>query len=291
MSGKGLDPRLNAYREDLAAADLHGRVDAPRFVEGERRQVRAASAPVRRAARPDAPLDTEALFGELVTVYDEREGRAWGQLEGDGYVGYLPAAALSAELGETTHRVTALRTFLYSAPDIKTPPQALVSLNARLAAAGKLDRFLSLAGGGYAIAAHAAPLREAAADYVSVAERFAGTPYLWGGRTSLGLDCSALVQLSLEAAGIDAPRDTDMQEAALGAALPGETDLAKLARGDLVFWKGHVGIATGEGGLVHANGHHMETVIEPLAEAVERIAAQHGPVSSVRRLSGGGDAR
>lgn len=275
-----LDPKLNAYREDLAAASLRGTVAAPRYVEGERRQVVQASAPVRSAPRFDAPMDTEALFGETVTVFDEQEGWAWVQLERDRYVGYLPVDALSGVGAPATHRVWALRTYVFTAADIKSAPLMLLSLNARVSVGKAGNRLAALAGGGFVPVAHLQPLDAVEPDFVSVAERFVGTPYLWGGRTSLGTDCSGLVQLAMEAAGRSCPRDTYMQEASLGEALPLTKDLSGLQRGDLVFWPGHVGIMVDERRVVHDNAHHMATTIEPLAVVAAR---NPDPIRTVRR--------
>ena len=195
------DPRRHAYRGDLAAEPLRGLVEARRFVKGEPRQVSAPSLPLRREPRFDARLDTEVLLGETATVYDESEGWAWVQLSRDGYVGYVPSEGLTRRLVTPTHRIAALRSYVYPEPDGKTPPLALLSLNARIACERAEGKFLALAGGGYVFAAHAAPIGATEPDFVAVAEAFLGTPYLWGGRTSIGLDCSGLVQLALEAAG------------------------------------------------------------------------------------------
>ncbi len=279
-----LDPRLNAYRADLAAERLRGRIDAPRYAPGTPYRIAVGAAPLRKAPQSDAALETELLFGETVQVYDENEGWAWAQADGDSYVGYLPASALSGDLVAPTHRVTALRTFIYPAPDIKTPPLDRLSLNALLSVVEERDGFARLADGRFVHGGHIAPVGHPEADFVAVAERFLGTPYLWGGRTSIGLDCSALIQLSLTAAGVACPRDTDMQEAALGVALAEPHDLTALRRGDLVFWRGHVGVMADPERLLHANAHHMETVTEPLAEAVARIAASGNRATSIRRL-------
>jgi cell wall-associated NlpC family hydrolase len=279
-----LDPRFSAYREDLAAAALRDKVAADRFVEGEAAQVSASSAPLRRAPRYDAPLDTEALRGETLTIYEENEGWAWVQLDRDRYVGYVPSDALSRELRQVTHRVTALRTYVFPSPDIKAPPLDLLSLNAGVAATGERDTFLELQDGGFLFADHAAPAEQHAPDYIEVAQRFIGTPYLWGGRTSIGLDCSGLVQLALEAAGITSPRDTDVQEAALGEPLSEPTNPALARPGDLIFWKGHVGIVNHGGELLHANAHHMATVAEPLGHGVKRIAEAGNAITSIKRL-------
>jgi cell wall-associated NlpC family hydrolase len=281
-----LDPRLNAFRPDVADASLRGKVDADRFVEAARRRVVAFSAPLKRAPRADAPLDSEILRGEIFRVFEESaEGWSWGQLETDSYVGYVPTGSLGSLAPEPTHRVTALRTFVYPGPDLKFPALGALSFGSRVALAGETvtrgTLYRHLAGGeGAVVAAHVTPIdAPPAADFVAVAERFAETPYLWGGRTSLGLDCSALVQLSLMAAGTAAPRDSDLQEKLLGTPVVGGV-AGVLARGDLVFWKGHVGILLDGARMVHASGQPMMVVVEPLAGAVARM----GPPASVRRL-------
>jgi hypothetical protein len=281
---QSLDPRLHAFRADLAAAELHGRVAAPRFVEGALHHVAAPLAPVRRRPASDAPLDTEALMGEELRVFDIEEGWAWGQLSRDGYVGYLPMDALDRGPARATHRVRALRSFLFPGPSIKLPPIAAISHGALIAGGAEKDGFMPLRGG-FLHAGHLAPLEDLAADFVAEAERFIGTPYLWGGKSSLGLDCSALVSLALAATGIDAPRDSDMQEASLGSPIAVAPDRSGLRRGDLVFWKGHVGVMRDQGRLLHANGAFMEVTSEPLAVAEARILDRGGgPVTSCRRL-------
>ncbi|MGU3464999.1 C40 family peptidase [Methylobacterium sp. C33D] len=284
---ESLDPRLTPARPHVADLRLRDRVAAARYVAGTPRRVTAPSAPLRRAPAADAGLDTEALLGDAVDLYDAADGFAFVQLVRDGYVGYLPADSLGPVDPEPTHRVTALRTFLYSEPDLKRAVLGHLSLGARLAATGETGAYLETPGG-YVFARHCAPVDARAPDYAATAARLAGTPYLWGGRTSLGLDCSGLVQLCLDAAGLPCPRDADMQEQALGQALPfdpARPDRAGLRRGDLVFWRGHVGLMADPETLIHANGHHMAVAAEPLAEAVARIAAHSfGAVTGIRRL-------
>lgn len=279
-----LDPRRHAYREDLADISLQGRVEAQQFVEAQAYQVAEASAPLHAEPRSNTYMVTEALYGEHISVYEAHEGWVWGQLERDGYVGYLPQSALRPAGDASTHRVSALRTYIFPGPDIKLPPIALISMEAEVSVVKNQGQFAITADGGYLVAQHLSPLEAYADDFVRVAEGFLGAPYRWGGKQSIGLDCSGLVQVALHRAGIMCPRDSDMQEVELGHALEDTQDLSQLQRGDFIFWQGHVGIMLNETNLLHANGHHMATAIEPVAEAVARIAANHGSVTSIKRL-------
>jgi cell wall-associated NlpC family hydrolase len=274
------DPRITPARPDLAAKHLEGKVEAARFAEGEEYEVIDAQASVRRQPAPDAPLDTEALMGERVTIYEfNDEGWAWGQLAADGYVGWLPANALLRARAAPTHKVTALRTLAFPGASIKAPPVVAPPLGSLVTVLRQQDRF-AVANIGFLPAGHLQPLDHAETDFVAVAERFLGTPYLWGGKTNYGLDCSGLAQVALNACGIACPRDSDMQERALGTPV----DLADLRRGDLVFWSGHMAIVRDETSFVHANGFHMQVAIEPIAAAIARIAAAGSPVTSAKRL-------
>jgi cell wall-associated NlpC family hydrolase len=251
----------------------------------ELREVVDPQAPVRRSPSPDSSLDTQALRGERVTVHETTpEGWCRGALEADGYAGWLPANALAAPGPAPTHKIAVPRTLVFPGPSIKLPPIEGLSLGCRLAIARIEEPFAVLHTGGYVPARHLARLDAIAPDMVAVAEQFLHVPYLWGGKTSLGLDCSGLVQIALTACGLPCPRDSAMQEAALGAPrafTPGRFDLG---RGDLLFWKGHVAIARDERTLIHANAFHMAVAIEPIGEALARIAAAGSELSSVRRL-------
>jgi len=250
------------------------------MAEAQIYEVAEPTAPLRQAPSPDAPLDTEALKGERVTVFEIEEGWARGKLEADGYEGFLPANALTRPGAPPTHKVAALRTLVFPGPSIKLPPLEGLPLGSRLAVARIEDPFAITASGGYVPARHLVAIDETESDFVAVAERFLGAPYLWGGKTSLGLDCSGLVQVALTACGIACPRDSDMQERALGVPI----DLADLKRGDLVFWKGHVAIARDRATLVHANAFHMAVAIEETEAALARIRASGSEVTSVKRL-------
>jgi cell wall-associated NlpC family hydrolase len=280
------DPRITPVRADLAAKELEGKVAAARYVDGRLYQVIDPQAPLRSEPRPDAPVATEALKGECVSIYDmNAEGWAWGQLAADGYVGWLPSNALAPPGPAPTHKVAALRTFVFSGPSIKLPPIEALPLGAQLAIARVADRMAATPSGGYVPAGHLAPVGHYEADFVAVAERFVGVPYLWGGKTTLGLDCSGLVQIALTACGISCPRDSDMQEAAVGVPLEHAAGLVDLKRGDVIFWKDHVGIVRDPATLIHANAFHMAVAIEPIADAIERIGGTGSDVTSVRRIA------
>lgn len=280
-----LDPRVTPARADLAAKFLEGKVRAPRYVEGRTFEIIAPQAPLRQEPRPNAPLLTEALMGERVTIYDaDAEGWAWGQLQSDNYVGWLPQRALSAPGAAPTHRVSALRTFTFPGPSIKLPPLEALQFGARVAIARSEDRMAVTASGAYVPMVHLRPVGENERDFVAVAERFLGVPYLWGGKTALGLDCSGLVQIALAACGVACPRDTDMQEKALGRSVAFAADHSGLGRGDLVFWKGHVAIVRDRATLIHANAFHMAVAVEPIADAIARIRDAGSDITSVRRI-------
>ena len=283
MTQPSLDRRRHVFRPDLAAESLRGRVEAGRFVTGRPHQLIRASVPMRAQPSAAAGLDTEVLFGEVVTVYDVADGWAWGQLDRDGYVGYVPADALSVDVTPAAHRVSAIGTFVYSAADIKSPPLMHLSINSRLAVAETDDRFVRLAQGGYVVGRHIAARDKPARDFVEIGERLIGTPYLWGGRTRIGIDCSGLLQTAMEAAGLACPRDSDMQKAEIGADVPIPDPLDGLQRGDLVFWRGHVGIMTDSVMLLHANAHHMAVIAEPLVNAAQRIARTGSTITAIKR--------
>jgi cell wall-associated NlpC family hydrolase len=284
-----LDKRLNAFRPDLADERLRGKVQAARFVAGTPMQIVDPIIDIRREPRPDAPVDSQALYGETVLLFDDLEGFGWAQLQTDNYVGYVPLNALTQSLSAPTHIVTAPRTYLYPGADMKLPATKSLSMGSLLNVTGGPEtsgtRFHKLASGECIIASHTRPVKEHLSDPISIALRFLETPYLWGGRSAFGIDCSGLVQLSHAMCGNQLARDSDMLAVSAGVQIGEGADHEPLQRGDLVFWKGHVAFMEDEHTLLHASGHSMAVVREPYLPALERIKAMYGLPTSYRRIA------
>lgn len=273
------DRRFLAANERVAHAALEGQVEAPRFAEGE--LFRCARPWADLCASPGGKRDKQILFGQGVRVLEVHDGWAFGIDAVDDYVGYLPAGALVPNVWPT-HRVSSRLTHVYSRHDLKSPEQMSLSYFSELAVIGQEGRFCALAGGGFVPEQHVEPLSWYADDPVVEAEKFLGTPYLWGGNSGTGIDCSGLVQLALYAVGRACPRDSDLQQVSLGQTLPPGTPVQ---RGDLLFWKGHVAMAVDDETMIHANGHHMAVAYENIAEAIARIKAQgEGGLTAHKRL-------
>lgn len=274
------DRRTTPARADLAAAHLSGHLQAPRYTEGKVHHVIRGRAALRAQPSEEAGLETELLYGEGFSAYDIADGWAWGQSTQDQYVGYIRADALAENVTAPDHRVTALMTPVFPTADLKQPVRDFLPMNAKARIEAREGKYARIGMDAFVFVGHLAPSNEHSKDWVAVAERFVGVPYVWGGKTAAGLDCSGLIQTALEAKGIAAPRDTDMQERALGHAI----DSKNLQRGDLIFWKGHMGVMLDGTRLLHANAFHMEVSVELLEEAVRRITDVAGPITSVKRL-------
>ncbi|MCP1198759.1 NlpC/P60 family protein [Notoacmeibacter sp. MSK16QG-6] len=281
-----LDPRLHAFRDDLADVRLEGQVRAERFVKGEGARCIEPVADLRAGRGHDTAIGSQLLLGEEVLVFERRDGWAWVQSARDRYVGYVEERALGPVDPQPTHTVSAALTFAYAEPELRTKPARTLSLGSEVTVTDEVEqrgnRYLILSTGEAVFHRHLTPLGAPLSDdYVDIAESLIGTPYLWGGGSALGIDCSGLVQLSLRLAGTEAQRDSDMQAAGLGVELQEER---LLRRGDLVFWKGHVGIMADEATLLHASGYAMAVVKEPLADAIARIGTVYGGVTVRRRV-------
>jgi len=275
---QNLDPRLNAFRADLADEALRDQVKAKRFVKGVVHQIRNPIAPILKRPESSAPQTSQALMGETCLVFENKNGWAWVQMVADHYVGYISSDALNAEVLQPTHRVIESSTLLYPQADLKTGPVLFLLLNAQVRVKTIEGAYSQLETGGFVFTRHLAPLTHRESDFVAVAEKFLHAPYFWGGKSVHGIDCSGLLQTALHACGIFAPRDSDMQEASLGTL---QNDYKDFARGDLMFWPGHVGIMQNATQLLHANGYAMKTTSEPLAYVVARAEM---PISAIKRL-------
>ncbi|MGH6860189.1 MAG: NlpC/P60 family protein [Phyllobacterium sp.] len=288
VANTNLDKRLHVFRPDLADESLSDLVEAERLVAGTAMRIADAVADVRCEPRGDAEMTTQFLHGDDVLVFEDDNGWCWVQNERDGYVGYVVDTCLGPRRDEPTHIVIAPRTFLYAGSDLRSPRTGTLSMGSIVTIAGGQERrgtlYAMLPGGEAIIAKHLVPIDEVTQDHVAVAETLMHTPYLWGGSSAFGLDCSGLVQLCLLMTGRGVLRDTDMQEASLGEWMEPDETYHNLKRGDFVFWKGHVGMMASHSTLLHASGHTMSVTLEPLRDAIERIAYLYGKPTAVKRL-------
>lgn len=275
------DPRLHAFRPDLADIGLAGRVIAGHYADPV--MLRCVVPQVAMRAVPDAaaPATSELLYGETFSVVERRGDWCWGYGCHDCYVGYVPSSAVKIA-GAPTHRVCMPQALVFAEPDIKSPLRVTLPLGAGVVAGDRAGNFWPLAEGGFVHHRHIGELTPGYRDPIALGQLFLGTPYLWGGRTRAGIDCSGFIQTLLTAIGQPAPRDSDMQRDALGVAV----ELGAIATRDLVFFPGHVGIMASETELLHANAFWMSTVIEPLADVVTRLqdAGHDTPITAVKRV-------
>ena len=285
----GFDPRITPARHDLAAEHLRGKVQAERYTPGVTLEIAVPKAALLREPRLNAPMETEVLFGERFVAYELDEEFTWGQCEQDGYVGYVASSCFSERGEPPTHRVSVRQSRAYAEPSGKAHSPHALSLGSRLVVAADLGRFLEIIWSGapnvFVPSSHVKTIAEPESDFATIAELFLGVPYVWGGRTSLGLDCSALVQLALAESGIKAPRDSDMQREDVGNLIGSEEALGHIQRGDLVFWKNHVAIALDERRIIHANALAMAVSIDEAITFAKAVEASEGPVIAVKRLS------
>jgi len=275
-----LDQRLHAYRPNLADARLQGRVEAAAFVEGETAAVGLGALPLLNAPRADAAMDSQLLPGEAVHVFERRDGWAWVQAATDGYVGYVCANGLIPPGPSQTHLISAACTPLLSDARQKGAPVTFLSLGTGVTVVEPGERFHRI-DGGYVFADHLRPADRPERDWVAVAQRLLGLPYLWGGRGAGGIDCSGLVQVALAACGIAVLRDSDQQAATVGEVIP--LDRTAWQKGDLIFVPGHVMIVADCNKVIHASGHCWSVLVEPLASALSRLESKGVALSAVRR--------
>ena len=287
MADLPLDRRLNAFRPDLANVALRARVEARQYVEPTKAQIIAPTVDLMAKPAADAGMDAQALFGDRVDVFERKNGWAWVQSLEDGYVGYIEENNITNLGALPTHMICAPRTFVYAQQDLKSARVKCLSMGSQLAIIDQISNrgtdYLILENGNAIIAHHATQIGQFSTDYVTIAETLLHTPYLWGGNTGFGIDCSGLVWLAKRLCGQFILRDSDMQANTFGQAIDISAGFGKLQRGDLVFWKGHVGIVSQPDMLLHANGHSMNVALENLHEAIERIGYLYAQPTQVRR--------
>ena len=282
-----MDRRITPARDDLAADWLRDHVKAKRYAVGSPRTVIRDGAPLHFTPNSGAGLESQMIYGEIFQVYEDRDGWSWGQNLTDGYVGYVPSADLAANLPRPDHQVAALHSHLYTEPDLKRPASGTISMSARVKVVDISGRFCRTACGHWLHSRHLVSLEYSTQDVVGTAIKFIGVPYLWGGRTAQGVDCSSLVQLAMSMAGIAAPRDSYQQQREVGEEVPmaDSQDFSKLEEGDLVFFPGHVGLFVDDWRFLHANAFDMQVSLHGFSEVLDRAEHDNAPVSAIRRIS------
>ncbi len=279
-----LDRRLNAYRDDIADIKLQGRVIAREYVSGEKYQAATGLTPIYNVPDMGTPMINQLLYGEYFTVFEINGEWAWGQSVNGGYVGYCPIGNLTPDLHACTHHVSALSSHIFPEPNLKSRPVDLVHMMSNISVVDEkqTNGFVPLADGNWIYATHIS--KDYGSDPVSEALKFLYTPYLWGGRSNTGIDCSGLIQIAFASVGISVPRDADLQEQKIGTVLD-EEEVPE--HGDLAFFPGHVGIMLDDMHLLHANAHHMRVSIDPLREVIDIVSFQTDkpPLSCIKRLS------
>lgn len=276
------DVRRLPANERVAASHLFASYAAERYTDGD--FLRIGDGVVDLYRQPGGRRDRQLLMGAPVIVYEIRRGWAFVQSERDDYVGYVPERVLTGPEPEPTHSVHVRATHVYSEPDFKSRELETLSMGARLHVISQQGRFYETYMG-FVPVPHLEALSQAPSqsDPVTISERLLGTPYLWGGNSAFGIDCSGLVQMGCHGADLHCPGDSDMQERELGETLP---EGSEPRRGDLLFWKGHVAWVSDPETILHANAHAMAVVYEPLKQAVKRIADQgDGPVTRHARIA------
>jgi len=281
-----IDKRIIPARGDLAAEWLFDDVVAGQYVSGLPQTVVRDGAPLYFSPNASATLESQLIYGEIFQVYEERDGWCWGQNLTDSYVGFVQAVNLATDLPPPDHQVVVLKSHLYVEPDLKSPRDGAVSISARVKVIDMFGGFSRIATGHWLYSRHLMCLENKAQSFVATAKKFIGVPYLWGGRSSEGMDCSSFVQLALAMAGVSVPRDSDLQEVAIGIEIPmgNNQDYSKLEVGDLVFFKGHVGVFIENAHFLHANAFDMQVSEHSFTDVLDRSRSENASVSSIRRL-------
>ena len=282
-----MDRRITPVRNDLAADWLRAKFKAERYAAGEPCTVIRDGAPLHFSPERSATMESQLIHGEVFQVYEQRDGWCWGQNLTDNYVGYVPAVDLAADLPAPDHQVAALHCHLYTEPDLKRPTAGIISMSARVKIIDIDGKFCRIASGYWLHSRHLVSLDYNTQDLIGTAVKFIGVPYLWGGRTAQGLDCSSLVQITMAMAGIPAPRDSDLQEAGLGTpvAMDNPRDFSRIEEGDLVFFPGHVGLFVNDWRFLHASAFDMQVSLHGFSDVLDRANSDNAGVTSIRRVT------
>ena len=275
------DSRIIPIRNDLASIEYKGLIKSKKFSNGTNYFLRSSSSPL-YSKKNSNELASQLLYGEIFRVFDVSGKFAWGQSLRDNYVGYTPIESLSSKKIKATHKIQSLRALIYKKPQIKQSPIMYLSLNSLVNVKSKEGKFSFLENLGWIFSGCISPINNFNFNVTELAIQYLNTPYLWGGRDSIGIDCSGLIQNIYQMVGINMPRDTDLQELFFADEIFSET---KIKAGDLIFWKGHVAMALDNKNIIHANAYHMKTSIETLKHAKVRIAKQYGRIIKISRPS------
>ena len=273
------DTRITPIRRDLASTAYKAIVKRKKYVTAKLATVKSAFTPL--YSNKGSKLSTQLLYGEECDVFETKNGWSWIQSRRDNYVGYTPTINLTRKIYKPNSKVISLRTVIYTKPDIKSVTKGYLSFNSLVEVIKIKGKYSLIKNLGWCPSLDLVKIKSSKFNHIDLSKQYLDTPYLWGGRDSMGIDCSGLVQNLHQINNRPFPRDTDMQEMFVTNEVKYEKDLKA---GDLVFWKGHVAMMIDNSNIIHANAFHMKTAIEPLSTAKKRILKSNGKIKKLGRL-------
>ena len=273
------DTRITPIRRDLASTAYKAIVKRKKYVTAKLATVKSAFTPL--YSNKGSKLSTQLLYGEECDVFETKNGWSWIQSRRDNYVGYTPTINLTRKIYKPNSKVISLRTVIYTKPDIKSVTKGYLSFNSLVEVIKIKGKYSLIKNLGWCPSLDLVKIKSSKFNHIDLSKQYLDTPYLWGGRDSMGIDCSGLIQNLHQINNRPFPRDTDMQEIFVTNEVKYEKDLKA---GDLVFWKGHVAMMIDNSNIIHANAFHMKTAIEPLSTAKKRILKSNGKIKKLGRL-------